>query len=205
MTAIIFCFLLLLSGCSANGETQPPDNTAPAQTEQPIPTNTPHPTQTDEEQPPDLTVIEDTEPAEPESTVTVDFIDGTEARLIVNGRELTQHWAVLIGGEALVPDFTYVFGSLNDADGQCTGFFSIGVADTNTNLKTAVIMNPAHNITIVEGEYSFTHNDAIIPLTVPAQMIRDTFHVPLMAIADAIGATVEWDEAAQAISFFFER
>ena len=220
MIAVICCSLMLLFGCGTNGSNEnsvidgtngesvenimsPPDTTPPIQTEP----ATQETTQGDEEQPPDSPAIDDTEPAESMHTATVDanFDDGAEARLIVSGRELVQHWAVLMGSEALVPDFTYIFGNLNCADGQNAGFFSIGVSDTNTNLKTAVIMNSAHNITIVEGEYSFTHNDVIMPLTVPAQMIRGTFHVPLMAIANAIGAAVEWDEAAQAILFFFER
>ncbi len=130
--------------------------------------------------------------------------DGTEVKLFVSGQELVKLYAVIMDGEILVPDFTSVFGKLKNASGnESAGFWSLSFVDKKSNIETVVIENSQYSIKIVEGEKSFICNDEVIPLTVPAQRINGHIMVPLNSIADAINATVEWDEAAQAISFFY--
>jgi hypothetical protein len=113
-----------------------------------------------------------------------------------------------MGDEVLIPDYPYTFGQLKDAGGETAGFWTItfntqGAKDYKERI---IIYDLSHMYTIelVEGEYSFTCNDETFPLTVPAQTIDDMVHVPLIALAKAINATVEWDADEQAIKFFYK-
>ena len=169
-----------------NVETPPVETTPPVQTEPPAQAEPPT-------QP----------PATNRGTLDTGLGDGTQVRLILSGRELTQHWAIIIGDEVLIPDFSYVFGNLLDAGGvERLNFWGLSATDMLAGTERAVIFNDSYNISIYKGEYSFTVNDVTLPLTVPAQTLNGTLHLPLVAIANAIGATVEWNEAEQMIHFF---
>jgi len=169
-----------------NVETPPVETTSPVQTEPP--TQAEPPTQP---------------PTTSGGTLVTGLGDGTQVRLMLSGRELTQHWAIIIGDEVLIPDFSYVFGNLLDAGGvERLNFWGLSAADMLAGTERAVIFNDSYNISIYKSEYSFTVNDVTLPLTVPAQTLNGTLHLPLVAIANAIGATVEWNEAEQMIHFF---
>lgn len=185
-----------------NNETPTPDSITPSQTASPTETSTPH----IDSQVPGSASRNQIHPSEsaPVTALETGLEDGTEVKLIVSGQELENHRAVIIGGEALISDHSYIFGSLKDAGGiENAGFWTGFSVDTALNRESAFIENSQYSVKIVEGEYSFICNDKTIPLTVPAQKINGQFMVPLKAIAEAINANVEWDEATQTISFFY--
>ena len=186
------------------GETQSPVFAPPAQT-----TTQPQTAPPDNEtQTPGSTFMNQTDPSEPapataEKVKLSDISDGTEVKITVSGG-VVESEAVIIGGEVLAYDANYIFGNLKDAGGkESAGFIVIGMTAVDSSSMKYAIYNSIYSITIEEGEYSFSCNDETIPLTIPAQTINGHFSVPLVAIAKAIGATVEWDEAVQTISFFY--
>ena len=200
LVAAICCFVLFMSGCNANrnngnqigGESV----LVPTPTETPTQTPTPIPTPSEDVQP--------NTPTQPrDGRLVVNANDNTEVRLIVSGQEIV-HRGVIIGGEVLVPDFSFVFGQLKDAGGvESAWFWGVSIDDASAGTERAVIFNNSYNVSITNGEYFFTVNDEILPLIVPAQTINGSIHLPLIAIAEAIGATIEWNEPEQSISFFY--
>ena len=130
--------------------------------------------------------------------------DGTKVKLFISGQEVL--WAIIMGDEVLIPDYPYTFGKLKEADGiEKAGFLTLTITERGVNYKENItIYNSLYTINLVEGEDSFTCNGETFSLTVPAQTIDDDIYVPLLALAEAINATVEWDADAQAIKFFYE-
>ena len=67
---------------------------------------------------------------------------------------------------------------------------------TNTVLST----RGTTRISMTIGSKVMYKNDVPIELEVPAQLINDRTMVPVRAIAESFGATVEWDDAAKTVS-----
>jgi len=131
--------------------------------------------------------------------------DGTIIDLVISDQ--ANYQALIMHDDFLVADYAYAFGQLKDADGvNPAGFLEISISSASEDgyKNNAIIYNAYYNITIVEGETSFICNDTVIPLTVPAQMIDGCFYVPLLAPAEAIHATVEWDADTQTLRFFYQ-
>ena len=230
---IMVCFSMFLSGCNAakdvdnangSGITSPTPTTSTTGLALPIPiaptnngtqtsdsiTPTASPTETStpsvESQTPSSTPTSQINPSESasESALEIDLSDGKEVSIIVSGQKAVTGMAVIMGGEVFVLDYNYVFENLKGRDGiENAGFLSYFAVDTTKNIETAVITNAQYYLKIVEGEYSFTCNDETMPLTIPAQTINGRFAVPLIALSEAINATVEWNEATQTILFFY--
>ncbi len=58
----------------------------------------------------------------------------------------------------------------------------------------------AQTITLVIGSNQLKRGDETVTLDVPAQTINDRTMVPLRAIFEALGATVDWEEATQTVT-----
>ena len=211
----IACFLMFLSGCSANKANNADITShAPGESSTGATTPTPHAapendTPTDGSMSPDPSNLKNNETQTPDTTlpttgINTGLTDGTKVKLFVSGKEV--HWAIIMGDEVLVPDYPYTFGQLKDADGENAEFWTLTLTSHGPkDYKEGVtIYNSLYTIELVEGEYSFTCNDETFTLTVPAQTIDDEIHLPLLALAEAINATVEWDADAQAIHFFYK-
>jgi len=205
----IACFLMFLSGCSAN-KANDADITSHAPGESSTGATTPTPSAAPKnETPTDPSNLKNNETQTPDTTspttgINTGLTDGTKVKLFVSGKEV--HWAIIMGDEVLVPDYPYTFGQLKDADGENAEFWTLTLTSHGPkDYKEGVtIYNSLYTIELVEGEYSFTCNDETFTLTVPAQTIDDEIHLPLLALAEAINATVEWDADAQAIHFFYK-
>jgi len=123
--------------------------------------------------------------------------NGTEVKIIVSGQDQSgfinklKQAPVIKDGEVLVPISAHVFEFLVDLDGNNAGFYAVLGFDSIESVYLAVIANDLYDVRVFEGEYSFACNNETVPLAVPAQRINDELMLPLKAIAEAIGATVE--------------
>lgn len=69
--------------------------------------------------------------------------------------------------------------------------------DYNANTKTATLAAMNMVVTVTQGNTYFKVNNNIITPEVPPQIIDGRFMVPLRAISEALGATVDWDASTK--------
>jgi len=112
----------------------------------------------------------------------------TNIRVVVNGQEVvfaTQQ-PVVISGRTLVPA-RGVFERL--------GFEPMWNEETNV----ATLTRHDHTIVITIGSDVFTTNGTEHTLEVYAQIINGSTMIPLRAVLESIGYTVEWDDATSTV------
>ena len=92
-------------------------------------------------------------------------------------------------GEILkkLPDFEIV-------DYSKIGRYEVTEKDTDFEAEGANV------ITLLIGSDKLYKGDEIVTLDVPAQVKNDRTLVPLRAIFEALGATVDWEEATQTVT-----
>ncbi len=144
----------------------------------------------------------------PEADLSIITEGYAEIGIIVSGEELMSG-AVIMDGEI------YIAGGLSflkDSDGNYNGFSEMG-GKMNTaegGPEFSVFYNELYDITITEGEYSFTDNGEEIPLAVPARRFMmgtegtlvgryGSLLYPIVPIAEYIGLEVTWDEDARIV------
>ncbi|MDR3239533.1 MAG: copper amine oxidase N-terminal domain-containing protein [Clostridiales bacterium] len=119
----------------------------------------------------------------PVSTTEIVISDdsGTKVKLIVSGKELMfdGQQPIVKDGEVFVPVYG-VFENLDGANGNQDAPFTVKWDETTS---TATIRNTWYNVTVTAN---------------------DLFMIPLLEVAEAIDATVEWDETAKTMSVFYE-
>ena len=122
--------------------------------------------------------------------------------VIVSGKRLVfdDRQPVSKDGEVFVPVYG-VFEYLDGANGNKTAPFAVNW-DEQTSAVT--IKNQWYTVVIASGEQDFTCNGDLITPAAPQQTIDGVFMLPLTAVANAIEATVEWDEETNTISIFYE-
>lgn len=101
------------------------------------------------------------------------------AQVQVNG-SLIDAQAVIIDGHTLVP-VRGVFEQL--------GY----TVDYDANTKTATLTRGSSVVSMTLGNTYFTVNDKQVTPEIPQQIIDSRFMLPLRAVSEAIGATVDWD------------
>ncbi len=104
-----------------------------------------------------------------------------------------QDFSLVADGSILkqLPDFEIV-------DYKKIGRYEVTEKDTDFEEEGAA---PAANvITLVIGSDKLYKGDQVVTLDVPAQVKNDRTLVPLRAIFEALGATVEWEEATQTVT-----
>lgn len=69
----------------------------------------------------------------------------------------------------------------------------------DANTKSCVISNDIQTITMRSGHKGMQVNEQAYMLDVPAQIINDSFMIPLRAVAECTGATVTWDAASKSV------
>lgn len=65
--------------------------------------------------------------------------------------------------------------------------------------KSCVISNDIQTITMRSGHKGMQVNEQAYMLDVPAQIINDSFMIPLRAVAECTGATVTWDAPTKSV------
>ena len=121
-------------------------------------------------------------------TIYADSATPDEISVIVNGKKLEfDQPPVLLNDRTLVP-VRAIFEELG------------AVVMWNDVTQTALAVKGDLQITIKIGVTVMMANDKEITLDVPAQLINDRTLVPLRAIAEALGNTVEWDGATQTVT-----
>lgn len=65
--------------------------------------------------------------------------------------------------------------------------------------KSCVISNEMQTITMRSGHKGMQVNEQAYMLDVPAQIINDSFMIPLRAVAECTGATVTWDAPTKSV------
>lgn len=114
--------------------------------------------------------------------------DSDEIKVYVNGKKLAfDQPPVLLNNRTLVP-VRAIFEELG------------AVVMWNNTTQTALAVKGDLQITIKIGVTVMMANDKEITLDVPAQLINNRTLVPLRAIAEALGNTVEWDGATQTVT-----
>ncbi len=98
-------------------------------------------------------------------------------------------FSLVADGEILkkLPDFEIV-------DYSKIGRYEVTEKDTDFEAEGANV------ITLVIGSDKLYKGDEIVTLDVPAQVKNDRTLVPLRAIFEALGATVDWEEATQTVT-----
>jgi hypothetical protein len=180
LIGLVFCF----SGCSLLNDTKGKEPSKGISSEQTTPPN--GTTQT----PKPATDIE----------ITVD--NGTEVKIIVSDEELSfdGQQPIVKDGEVLVPVlgvFEHLLGANENTDAPFT-------VKWDEATSTATIRNSWYTVVIIKGEHTFTCNNKSLDTSVPLQTINGVFMLPLKAIAEAMGVTVEWNQTTKAISVFYE-
>jgi hypothetical protein len=64
--------------------------------------------------------------------------------------------------------------------------------DVNINGDTITIKDSDHTVVLKNGESTFTTDGKAVKPDVPQQIISDSYYIPVRAIAESVGATVEW-------------
>jgi hypothetical protein len=64
--------------------------------------------------------------------------------------------------------------------------------DVNINGDTVTIKDSDHTVVLKNGESTFTTDGKAVTPDVPQQRISDSYYIPVRAIAESVGATVEW-------------
>ena len=126
----------------------------------------------------------------------------TPATVIVSGKEIAfdGQQAVAKDGEVFVP-VKGVFEHLDGANGNKDAPFAV---DWDGQTSTATIKNRWYTIIATSGEQFFYCNGERVAPAAPPQAINGEFMLPLMAIANAIDATAQWDKANNTVSIFYE-
>lgn len=153
------------------GELIPPKAAAPVET--PAPEATPAPSQT-----PDA-------PAATETKVVL-AIDSTAMK--VNDKETTLDVpAQIISDRTMVP-LRAIFEALG--------------AEVNWNdaTKTVTGKKGDKTVSLTINDTAMKVNDATVTLDVPAQIVNDRTLVPVRAISEGLGATVDWDAATRTVT-----
>ena len=88
-----------------------------------------------------------------------------------------------------IPDFEIV-------DYKSIGRYDVTDQDTDFEEEGAA----ANTIQLTIGSDKLQKGDEVVTLDVPAQTINDRTMVPLRAIFEALGATVDWEEATQTVT-----
>jgi hypothetical protein len=69
--------------------------------------------------------------------------------------------------------------------------------DVTINGETITIKDSDHTVVLKNGESSFTTDGQAVTPDVPQQIIGDSYYIPVRAIAESVGATVEWKAATK--------
>lgn len=193
------CLTVCLSGCGpiVRENTTGSENAAPSS--QP----TAQPSQTTEQKQPDASASD----RKPSTEVEIPDVDGLEVQLNVSSKALTfdGQQPIAKDGEVLVPVYG-VFENLTGAHGNTDAPFTVQWDESNS---TATIQNSWYTVVVTQGKQTFTCkgkglDDKSIKSAVPPQMINGTLMLPLKAIAEAITATVEWDESTGTVSMYYK-
>ena len=102
-----------------------------------------------------------------------------------------QDFSLVKDGDILnkIPDFEIV-------DYKSIGRYDVTDQDTDFEEEGAA----ANTIQLTIGSDKLQKGDEVVTLDVPAQTINDRTLVPLRAIFEALGATVDWEEATQTVT-----
>jgi hypothetical protein len=198
---IAFCFIVCLPGCVTSSDTggasnsgvTPSTQSASSDESQAAPTtkaeiaaddgagvnpDTAPPTQS--ASPDDTPQLNNETPAPAtETPITPD--EGTAVTLIVSGKKLTfdGQQPIAKDGEVFVPVYG-VFENLYGANDNKDAPFTVKLDETT---RIVTVRNAWYNVTVTANDLSM---------------------IPLLEVAKAIDATVEWDKDAQTISVFYE-
>ncbi len=111
-----------------------------------------------------------------------------EIKVVVNGKQLDfDQPPVLLNDRTLVP-LRAIFEELG------------AVVMWNDASQTALAVKGDLQLFVKINTTVMMANDKEIPLDVPAQLINDRTLVPLRAVSEALGCTVEWDDATQTVT-----
>jgi len=115
-------------------------------------------------------------------------------RVTIDGRPVNfpDQPPVIIDGRTLVP----IRGVFEDL-----GFGVWWEEDT----QTATISEMYRHVTITIGSRTFITNDVIYMLDVPAQIINDRTMLPIRAVVESVGYSVEWDAANNTVVIITDR
>ncbi len=111
-----------------------------------------------------------------------------EIKVFVNGNQLTfDQPPVLMNDRTLVP-LRAIFEALG------------AMVTWNDESQTALALKGDLQLFVKIDTTVMMANDKEITLDVPAQLINDRTLVPLRAVSEALGCTVEWDDATRTVT-----
>ncbi|GEM_PF-257209 len=69
--------------------------------------------------------------------------------------------------------------------------------DWDADTDTATVKDEEHTVTVAKGKTFFVSDGKEITPDVPQQIIDDRFYLPLRAVSESVGATVNWDNESK--------